>query len=56
MPITARFGFLREGTVYELAIYVKNEDIMASRISIKPANTKYIKVFTKEKGLLSMGL
>lgn len=38
-----------------MVINVKNEDIIAQRINIKQPETKYIKVFTKNKGLISMG-
>lgn len=56
LPIQANFGFLKEGSVYEMHITIKNEDIMAARVTIKSAGTKYVKVFTKDKGALPMGI
>lgn len=55
VPVSARFGYVKVGGYYEMIINVKNEDIIAQRINIKQPETKYIKVFTKNKGLISMG-
>lgn len=42
IPVSARFGTLKADHIYELKITVKNEDVLAQRIVIKNARTKYV--------------
>lgn len=45
LPAEANFGVVRENSLYELRIEVKNEDIMCQRIAIKRPKTNMVKAF-----------
>jgi hypothetical protein len=49
-PVKARFGDLQAGKLYQMKISVKNEDVMAQRITVRPCSTKYAKAFQAELG------
>ncbi|KRX02221.1 hypothetical protein PPERSA_04843 [Pseudocohnilembus persalinus] len=56
-PISARFGVLKIGGQYQITINVKNEDLLAQRITIRqPENNRFIKVFMKQMGPIALGL
>ena len=50
VPVSARFGTIKMGGEYELVINVKNEDVLAQRINVRPPRTKYVRVFMQQLG------
>lgn len=56
MPSQVAFGGLRPGSTNEITITIKNEDMLAHRINIKPVNDKRILVRQEEFGLIASGM
>lgn len=56
MPGQVVFGTLRPGSMNEISISVKNEDMIAQRISIKPMADKRIVVRQEEYGIIAPGM
>lgn len=56
MPSSIVFGGLRPGSNNEIVVTIKNEDMLAQRINIKPVNDKRILVRQEEFGLIAPGM
>jgi len=56
MPSSVVFGHLRPGSMNELTISVKNEDMVAQRITIKPMADKRVVVRQEEYGIIAPGM
>jgi len=56
MPSQVVFGHVRVGSMNELNISVKNEDMVAHRITIKPIADKRIVVRQEEYGIIAPGM
>ena len=56
MPSQVIFGHVRVGSMNELNISVKNEDMVAHRIPIKPIADKRIVVRQEEYGIIAPGM
>lgn len=56
MPSQVIFGHVRVGSMNELNISVKNEDMVAHRITIKPIADKRIVVRQEEYGIIAPGM
>lgn len=56
MPGSVVFGHVRPGTINEVTMTVKNEDMVAHRITIKPMSDKRIVVKQEEYGIVAPGM
>jgi hypothetical protein len=56
MPSQVIFGHVRAGSMNELNISVKNEDMVAHRITIKPIADKRVVVRQEEYGIIAPGM
>merc|ERR1712188_367545 len=56
MPNSVVFGHVRAGSMNEVTISVKNEDMVAHRITIKPMTDKHIIVRQEEYGIIAPGM
>ena len=56
MPSAIAFGGLRPGSTNEITVTIKNEDMLAQRINIKPVTDKRILVRQEEHGLIAPGM
>jgi len=56
IPTGAKFGNLKVGSVYRLVIRLKNEDPLAQRITVKPAECPCISITQNPFGPIAMGM
>ncbi len=56
MPLTARFGKVRVGAIYETEIQCKNEDVMPQRFSLRQPKCSYIHVYNDTPGPVAQGM
>jgi len=54
-PGACRFGYLRKGSVYRMAFFLRNLDVDVTRFSIAPLNSPYVRIDYKP-GHLAPGL
>ena len=56
MPSSIVFGGLRPGSTNEITVTIKNDDMLAHRINIKPVSDRRILVRQEEFGLIAPGM
>ncbi|EAR91082.3 hypothetical protein TTHERM_00430030 (macronuclear) [Tetrahymena thermophila SB210] len=56
LPASVRFGVLCANRIYETKLVIKNEDVLAQRVTLKQPQTQHVKVFLNELGPIPMGL